>query len=48
MLHRTDGSVLRGLLGRVGADFVEVALPGDAQGYVEVVPFEALAAVRSV
>ena len=48
VLHRTDGSVLRGLLGRVGADFVEVALPGDAQGYVEVVPFEALAAVRSV
>lgn len=50
MTHRTDGSLLRGLLGRVGADFVEVVV-SDGEGYVtqvpDVVPFAALAAVRS-
>ena len=45
VLHRTDGSLLRGVLGRVGADFVEVRT-GEA-GTVEVVPFGALAAVRT-
>ena len=44
VLHRVDGSLLRGLLGRVGADFVEVAA---ADGSLDVVPFAALAAVRS-
>jgi hypothetical protein len=56
VLHRTDGTLLRGRLGRVGADFVELAVPGDAEGYddpgrdlgPDVVPFAALAAVRSV
>ncbi len=42
VLHRRDGSVVRGLVGRVGADFVEVSGgPG-----VEVVPTAVLAAVR--
>ena len=45
VLHRLDGSLLRGVLGRVGADFVEVRV-GEA-GTVEVVPFGALAAVRT-
>ncbi len=44
-LHRTDGSVLRGVLGRVGADFVE--LPVGDPGVLEVVPFAALAAVSA-
>lgn len=43
-LHRTDGSVLRGLPGRVGADFVELGV-GEPP-VVEVVPFVALGAVR--
>jgi hypothetical protein len=42
VVHRLDGSVLRGAPGRVGADFLEVR--GDA--FVEVVPFWAVAAVR--
>jgi hypothetical protein len=42
-LHRTDGSVLRGRPGRVGADFVELRV-GEPP-VVEVVPFTALAAV---
>jgi hypothetical protein len=45
VLHGTDGSLLRGVLGRVGADFVEVRT--DERGVVEVVPFDALAAVRT-
>lgn len=45
-LHRADGAVSRGLLGRVGADFVELWTPPDGDGSVEVVPFGALAAVR--
>ena len=52
VLHRTDGTLSRGRLGRVGADFVELVVPGDADGYVDgvpdVVPFATLAAVRSV
>jgi hypothetical protein len=51
VLHRADGALVRGPLGRVGADFVEVvAAPDtgvDAAAYVEVVPFWAVAAVRS-
>jgi hypothetical protein len=50
-VHRVDGALLPGLLGRVGEDFVEVrtgAAPGDGpDAYVDVVPFTALAAVRS-
>jgi hypothetical protein len=45
VVHRTDGSLLRGVLGRVGADFVELRV-GEG-GQVEVVPFGALAAVRT-
>ena len=45
VLHGTDGSLLRGVLGRVGADFVEVRT--GERGVVEVVPFDALAAVRT-
>jgi hypothetical protein len=47
VLHRVDGSAVRGALGRVGADFVEVRTgePGGAR--IEVVPFTGLAAVRS-
>jgi hypothetical protein len=47
LLHRTDGSTLQGVLGRVGADFVEVEASGDLDVYVDAVPFAALAAVRS-
>jgi hypothetical protein len=42
MLHRVDGQVVRGLLGRVGRDFAEV---GTAQR-VDAVPFSAIAALR--
>jgi hypothetical protein len=49
LLHRADGSVTRGVLGRVGADFLELggddAEPG---GYVDVVPFAAVTALRPV
>jgi hypothetical protein len=45
VLHGLDGALLRGVLGRVGADFVEVRA-GESGG-VEVVPFGALAAVRT-
>ncbi len=48
VLHRVDGSTLRGGLARVGADFVEVVAAGEDQRRVDVVPFDALAAVRSV
>lgn len=51
VLHRVDGALVRGPLGRVGADFVEVVAASDtgvdAAAYVEVVPFWAVAAVRS-
>lgn len=42
VLHRRDGSVVRGLVGRVGADFVEVSVGSG----VEVVPTTVLAGVR--
>jgi hypothetical protein len=45
VVHRTDGRSTRGTLGRVGADFVEV-LAGES-GHLEVLPFTAVAAVRS-
>lgn len=41
VLHRTDGSLDRGVLARVGADFLELRVRD-----IEVVPFAALAAVR--
>lgn len=44
VLHRCDGSVLRGVLERVGADFAEVRASDG--GDVEIIPFPALAAVR--
>jgi hypothetical protein len=42
VLHRTDGQILRGLLGRVGLDFVEVG----TSERVDVVPFTAVAVLR--
>jgi hypothetical protein len=42
VLHRRDGQVVRGVLGRIGRDFVELGAPGG----VGVVPFEAVAALR--
>jgi hypothetical protein len=47
VLHRVDGSAVRGALGRVGADFVEVRTGEQGAGRIEVVPFATLAAVRS-
>jgi hypothetical protein len=51
VLHRRDGAVTRGELGRVGADFVEVRRGVDpgamADPVVAVVPFAAVAALRS-
>ena len=47
VLHRLDGSESRGLLGRVGADFVDVRTAEEPRGEVETVPFEAIAAVRT-
>jgi hypothetical protein len=44
-LHLGDGRVLRGEPLRVGADFLEVRVPGEP-AYVEVVPFSALVALR--
>lgn len=50
LVHRSEGPVLRCVLGRVGRDFVEVQVardPGEgARGYVEAVPFAAIAALR--
>jgi hypothetical protein len=45
VVHRSDGRSRPGTLGRVGADFVEVGVSDS--GHVEVVPFTAVAAVRS-
>lgn len=45
-LHLLDGSVHRGTLARVGADFVELR-EGEPDSYVLTVPLEALAAVQS-
>lgn len=44
VLHRADGTPMRGGVLRVGADFVELA--GSAGATVDVVAFEHLAAVR--
>jgi hypothetical protein len=46
VLHRLDGATSRGMLGRVGADFVELWTAPETRGPVEVVPFGAVAAVR--
>jgi hypothetical protein len=46
VLHGRDGSVVRGVLERVGADFAEV-LVGEGHGHLVTLPFPALAAVRS-
>lgn len=45
-VHLVDGTVTHGLLGRVGADFVERRVGEPGQGGVEAVPFTAIAAVR--
>jgi hypothetical protein len=47
--HHLDGSSERGVLGRVGADFVELRAGDDPRspGETEVLPFGALAAVRT-
>ena len=45
VVHRPDGRSVRGVLGRVGADFVELHV-GES-GHVEVLPFTGVAAVRS-
>jgi hypothetical protein len=48
-VQTTDGSSRRGLIGRVGADFFEVATSDERlTPDVDLVPFTALAAVRSV
>jgi len=44
LVHRVDGDVLRVRLGRVGADFVEVADAGTGQR--SALPFTAVAALR--
>ena len=53
VLHDVAGASLRGQLGRVGADFVELWVAPDGAGWspgpagrVEVLPFAAVAAVR--
>jgi hypothetical protein len=46
VLHLLDGSVLRGSLARVGADFVDVRTGEGRSGYVDTLPFGAIAAVR--
>jgi hypothetical protein len=49
LLHRADGSVTGGRLGKVGADFVELRRGEGTEppaGYVEVVPFAAVTALR--
>jgi hypothetical protein len=43
VLHRLDGTLLRGVLGRVGADFVELLAVEEP----ETVPLAVVAAVRS-
>ncbi len=53
LLHRVDGSTVRGLLGRVGRDFVEVLVESErgdgagGRGHLEVLPFASLAALRA-
>lgn len=46
VLHGTDGSVVRGVLERVGADFVEARV-GQGPVHQMTLPFAGLAAVRS-
>jgi hypothetical protein len=47
LLHRGDGSAARGVLGRVGADFVELRhASDDDSGDVELVPYAAVTALR--
>jgi len=43
VLHTIDGQLMRVVIGRVGADFVEVR--GEGAGAVELVPFAGIAAV---
>jgi hypothetical protein len=45
VLHLSDGRVVRGVPGRVGADFLEVRVV-DGPAYTEVVPFSALVALQ--
>lgn len=47
VLHRVDGSATRGRLERVGSDFVDLRVGDRDAGYLETVPFVALAAVRT-
>jgi hypothetical protein len=49
VVHHVDGTSSRGVLGRVGADFLEVRVGEESPsgGAIEVVPFPALAALRS-
>jgi hypothetical protein len=50
VLHRVDGTALRGRLVRVGVDFVDLDTGGEAPaepGAVLVVPFHAIAALQT-
>jgi hypothetical protein len=47
VLHRVDGAVRRGRLERVGADFLDLRTGEAGAGYLEAVPFQAVAAVRT-
>lgn len=47
VLHGRDGSLRRGVLDRVGADFVEVRVDEGRVGDPETLPFGGIAAVRS-
>lgn len=47
VVHLVDGALVRGELGRVGADFVELRSREGRSGGAETVPFAAIAAVRS-
>jgi hypothetical protein len=46
VLHARDASVVRGVVERVGADFVDTRV-GEGRGHLLTLPFAALAAVRS-
>ena len=48
LVHRADGSTVRGGVGRVGADFLEVLVGEPRAGYAETVPLAAVTAVRSL
>ncbi len=47
VLHRRDGSTTRGVLGRVGADFVEVLVGEPPASQLETLPIAGLTAVRT-